>query len=214
MRINEISESTTSGSVATVASPMGGMKKRSGSLLSGKKTNKKYANSVEARKQVKQVKESQSVSEDDISEQDLIVVPDQAKRVKSGFVSHEEDRRDHEVEMALSDLFQCAKNAKTVYDLLKDVPEEVGIEGWVQEKIIKSNDYLNTICEYLEHKALTDESAGVIAGGSIGEAKSKAKNPYAAGMAQAMKTTGDKPPLKKSTITKAHDIAKAVKKDK
>lgn len=38
----------------------------------------------------------------------------------------------------------------------------------------------------------------------------KAKNPYAVGMAQAMKSTGDKPPLKKSTIKKAHDIAKAV----
>lgn len=38
----------------------------------------------------------------------------------------------------------------------------------------------------------------------------KAKNPYAIGMAQAMKSTGDEPPLKKSTITKAHDIAKAV----
>jgi hypothetical protein len=39
----------------------------------------------------------------------------------------------------------------------------------------------------------------------------KAKNPYAVGMAQAMKSTGDAPPLKKSTITKAHDIAKKVK---
>jgi hypothetical protein len=40
----------------------------------------------------------------------------------------------------------------------------------------------------------------------------KAKNPYAIGMAQAMKSTGDKPPLKKSTIVKAHDIAKKVMK--
>jgi len=39
----------------------------------------------------------------------------------------------------------------------------------------------------------------------------RALNPYAVGMAQAMKSTGDKPPLKKSTITKAHDIAKKVK---
>lgn len=38
-----------------------------------------------------------------------------------------------------------------------------------------------------------------------------AKNPYAIGMAQAMKSTGDKPPLKKSTINKAHSIAKKVK---
>ncbi len=37
-----------------------------------------------------------------------------------------------------------------------------------------------------------------------------AKNPYAVGMAAAMKSTGDKPPLKKSTINKAHKIAKQV----
>jgi hypothetical protein len=48
---------------------------------------------------------------------------------------------------------------------------------------------------------------------AVNEAK-KAKSPYAVGMAQAMKATGDKPPLEKATIKKAHDIAKAVKKGK
>jgi len=38
------------------------------------------------------------------------------------------------------------------------------------------------------------------------------REPYAVGMAQAKKITGDEPPLKKSTITKAHDIAKAIMK--
>jgi len=38
------------------------------------------------------------------------------------------------------------------------------------------------------------------------------KNAYAIGMAAAMKATGDKPPLKKSTIVKAHDIAKKIEK--
>ena len=42
---------------------------------------------------------------------------------------------------------------------------------------------------------------------------SEADNPYAVGMAQAMKSTGDNPPLKKSTINKAHKIAKAVAKE-
>lgn len=36
-------------------------------------------------------------------------------------------------------------------------------------------------------------------------------NPYAIGMSQAMKSTGDKPPLKKSTIKKAHKIADTIK---
>ena len=38
----------------------------------------------------------------------------------------------------------------------------------------------------------------------------EAVNPYAVGMSVAMKATGDKPPLKKSTINKAHRIAKKV----
>ena len=46
-----------------------------------------------------------------------------------------------------------------------------------------------------------------------GAVDEKAKNPYAIGMAQAMKSTGDTPPLKKSTITKAHDIAKGIEKN-
>ena len=40
-----------------------------------------------------------------------------------------------------------------------------------------------------------------------------ADSPYAVGMAQAMKSTGDTPPLKKSTVKKAHKIAKAVAKE-
>ena len=42
----------------------------------------------------------------------------------------------------------------------------------------------------------------------------KAQSPYAIGMAKAMKMKGDTPPLEKSTIKKAHDIAKAIAKDK
>jgi hypothetical protein len=45
---------------------------------------------------------------------------------------------------------------------------------------------------------------------AVGE---EAPNPYAIGMSKAMKMTGDKPPLKKKTINKAHKIAKAIMKD-
>ena len=41
----------------------------------------------------------------------------------------------------------------------------------------------------------------------------KVKNPYAIGMAAAMKQTGDRPPLKKSTIIKGHEIAKGIKNE-
>jgi len=41
----------------------------------------------------------------------------------------------------------------------------------------------------------------------------KDKNPWAVGMAQAMKSTGDRPPLSKSTIKKAHEIARKIDED-
>jgi len=43
--------------------------------------------------------------------------------------------------------------------------------------------------------------------------KEAVDNPYAVGMAVAKKMKNDEPPLKKSTITKAHDIAKSIEKD-
>jgi hypothetical protein len=48
--------------------------------------------------------------------------------------------------------------------------------------------------------------------GLVDKMMEKVDEPYAVGMAQAMKSTGDKAPLKKSTITKAHDIAKSIMK--
>jgi hypothetical protein len=50
----------------------------------------------------------------------------------------------------------------------------------------------------------------VLKAGQYEELDEAVKNPYAVGMAAAMKSTGDTPPLKKSTITKAHEIAKKI----
>lgn len=110
------------------------------------------------------------ISEAKLDEEDLILVPGVGRKIKSGFIPHDHSRVDHEVEMAKSDLFSAAKNAKQVYELIKDVTEDEGLDGWVQEKIIKANDYLNTIREYLEGKQVQEmTTAGVIAGGGVGE---------------------------------------------
>jgi hypothetical protein len=215
MKITDIvNESTTAGSIATVSAPMstqsrnasiyGG--KKVGNLLTGKKTNKKYANSMNEGKMKElamdirnmdngnfkkkygkdkeQIKfllgdpdAKKTVHEADLQEDDLILVPGQGHKLKSGFIPHGQSRIDHEVEMARSDLFSAAKNAKQVYELIADLTEEEGLEGWVQEKIIKANDYLNTIREYLEGKQLQQHemTGGVIAAGGVGESMDSAK---------------------------------------
>ena len=151
-----------------------------GNLLKGKKTSKPFANSLneaamkdlaydlqtmkpaefqkkygKTREEMKASMSKQPpVNEADLSEQDLIVVPGQGRSVKTGFVPHDKDRTDHEVEMAVSDLFSAGKNAEKIYNIVRSVSEDEGLEGWVQEKIIKANDYLNTVREYLEGKQL------------------------------------------------------------
>jgi hypothetical protein len=209
MKIKDIYESTTAGSIATVAAPMTTQKRNSvgkgiygnekaGNLLTGKKTNKPYANSKvneskmkelamdmrnmyngnfqkkykKSKEQLKHVlgdPDKKTVQEAHLEEDDLIIVPGQGRSRKNGLIKHGESRLDHEVEMARSDLFSAAKNAKQVYEMIADVSEEEGLEGWVQEKIIKANDYLNTVREYLEGKQLQNEmTGGVIAGGGVG----------------------------------------------
>jgi hypothetical protein len=92
------------------------------------------------------------MSEADISENDLIIVPGQMSKRSRGFVPRGTSRVDHEVAMAKSDLVQCVKNSKQIHRLIKDISEQEGLEGWVQEKITKAEDYLNTVREYLEGK--------------------------------------------------------------
>lgn len=163
MKISNITETTTSGSVAIVASPLGAAIKRNPGVYPDAKMGTMF----------KGKKVKSSVKEAEINEEDLIILPGQGHKLKTGFIPHSQDRTDHEVEMAKSDLFQAAKNAKKVYELIQPISEEDGIEGWVQEKIIKANDYLNTVREYLEHKSLMRETdmtpGGVVAGGMAGE---------------------------------------------
>ena len=194
MRFTEISESTTAGSVSTVAMPlgktqtrtqvsglepvqkvMGGTAKKKGpygnSLTEGamkqlsmdlkelkdEEFKKKYnMTKQEARKELSAKPEP--IKEAELSEDDIILVPGQGRKLKTGFIPHGKSRVDHEVEMARSDLFSAAKNAKQVYEMIQSVTEDEGLEGWVQEKIIKANDYLNTIREYLEGKQIQQES--------------------------------------------------------
>lgn len=55
-----------------------------------------------------------------------------------------------------------------------------------------------------------DNSVSTSLKNRIASIREAAREPYAIGMAAAMKSTGDEPPLEKSTIKKAHKIAKKI----
>jgi hypothetical protein len=149
--------------------------------LSDQEFQKKYKMSKqEARKELtsnrKDNTKTQPVSEAHLEEDDIILVPGQGRKMKTGFVPHGQSRVDHEVEMARSDVLATMKNAKAIYELLKNRSEEEGLEGWVQEKLVKANDYLNSVKEYYDEKMMQQESvppAGVIGNGAMGESSQR-----------------------------------------
>ena len=131
----------------------GAMKQLSMDLkeLKDEEFKKKYKmTKQEARKELSA--KSEPIKEAELSEDDIILVPGQGRKSKSGFVPHGQSRVDHEVEMARSDLMSAAKNAESIYRMIESTSEDEGLQGWVQEKIIKANDYLNSVREYLEGK--------------------------------------------------------------
>jgi len=183
MKIKQIIESTggtTAGAIASVASPIGATQKRAGSLFKGKKTKKKFyegqmksiatdmdeLSDVAFKKKYGKTKEEmrRSLKEDEIVEADLILMPGQIKGKDKSFIPHEKDRRDHEVEMARSELYAAAKDAQRIYKMIQNRTEDEGLMGWQQSYITLAADYLNSVADSLEHRAAT-EGAGVIAGG-------------------------------------------------
>lgn len=106
------------------------------------------------------------LSEAELSEQDLIIVPGMRKIKDTSFIPHKLDRRDHEVEMARSEIYAAAKDAMRIFKLLKDRTEDQGIMGWQQSYITLASDYLNSVADSLDYDANVQEmTGGVLAGG-------------------------------------------------
>ena len=206
MKIKQIIESaggTTSGVIASVASPIGVPQKRAGSLFKGKKTKKKFyegkmkdlaydiqhldaGNFMKKYGQPKDyfTKKSNkpSVNETELSEQDLIIVPGMRKSKDTSFIPHEQDRRDHEVDMARSDLYAAAKDAMRIYKMIQNRSEDEGLMGWQQSYITLASDYLNSVADSLVHETTKQEGIkGGLAGAAVGAAVTKTPKGMATG---------------------------------
>jgi hypothetical protein len=88
---------------------------------------------------------------DKLSEQDLIIGRGTLTSRPRDLVSRHSD---HEISMAKNELYQASKNALEIYNMIKDRGEGSGLDAWVQSKITKAEDYLNTVRKYLEGKQL------------------------------------------------------------
>ena len=133
MRITQILEnSTTAGSVATVAQPMMTQTRESVNVrglkpvkqvMQGKaKKQGTYANSIVESK----------VNEDDLSEQDLIVIPGQGRLRGTGFTKHDPDRAEHEGQTLKNSLHTIIRLAT---HLDKELTVRDNFPEWVSEKV-------------------------------------------------------------------------------
>jgi hypothetical protein len=103
-------------------------------------------------------KKDEPIKEDELNEEDLIILPGMLKGKDKSFISKEHDRRDHEVEMARSDLYAAAKNAMRIFQLLKNRTEDEGLMGWQQSYITLAADYLNSVADSLEYDTVANEN--------------------------------------------------------
>jgi len=73
---------------------------------------------------------------------------------------------DHEVSMARKDVSRLAKYSSELEQMLSNVSEEEGLQGWVQAKITKAADYISSVKHYMEgdttevNEAVRDSSEG------------------------------------------------------
>jgi hypothetical protein len=70
--------------------------------------------------------------------------------------------RDHEVQMARADLYKIAKYAIQLHDMMKNVTEAEGLQGWQQAKITKAADYLGSVFHNLEYELKFGKDQGIV----------------------------------------------------
>lgn len=79
--------------------------------------------------------------------------------VENSVIAQEADdmHRDHEVQMARSQMYSAAQAAIEIHRLLKDVSEMEGLEGWVQSKLTLASQYLESVRDYMKYEAVSQE---------------------------------------------------------
>lgn len=64
----------------------------------------------------------------------------------------EENNEDHEISMSKSDLVNIEKNLEELMKIMGSLNDSTNLEGWVQSKITKANEYLEAITNHLRTK--------------------------------------------------------------
>lgn len=79
---------------------------------------------------------------------------------ENSIIAQEADdmHKDHEVQMARSQMYSAAQSAIEIHRLLKDISELEGLDGWVASKLTLASEYLESVRDYLKYEAASAES--------------------------------------------------------
>ncbi len=85
---------------------------------------------------------------------------DAKKSVKEdhGCMTCDSPEMDYEGEMAKAELYKLIQSAEKLFMMLD---EDTQLEAWVQSKITKATDYLNSVEQYLEYQSLAHHSPNI-----------------------------------------------------
>ena len=79
---------------------------------------------------------------------------------ENSIIAQEADtmHKDHEVQMARSQMYNSANAAIEIHKLLKNISEMEGIEGWVASKLTLANQYLESVRDYLKYEQVDQQT--------------------------------------------------------
>jgi hypothetical protein len=101
-------------------------------------------------------KEAMKKIEDMITKQEIFLSTGQGEpqNVNEEEIIYEEAEEDYEGEMAKAELYHIVENIKDLIDIIDD---DTQLEAWIQSKITKAADYLNSVTQYLKYQQTQEQ---------------------------------------------------------
>ena len=141
---------TSSGSVASVSTALGGVQRRPTDTIFAQEAKKD-----EAPKPRNFVAKNAKMGGAGKMKDKSKTIPRHEKHKKPV-------AEDHEIQMAGSELQSIAKNAVHLLDLVKKYSEQEGLQAWQQSKITKAADYLNSVLQSISgEQSDMEEGVGI-----------------------------------------------------
>lgn len=138
--VDDLLETTSAGSVASVNVPVGTMVKRNpdGTVVNALDVN---TNLLGGKSAINKNKRKPKMKK---------------KNVREGLSDYAETvDNDHRIDMAKSELYKLAEYSVKIYNLLKTATDSEILEAWQQAKITKASDYISSVYHNMSYNSKT-----------------------------------------------------------